>query len=384
MEPYFFASLPGNPEAADTLKQLKNSIGSIETIYPVKVPILKVGTLDNLLTIGDASEKTDQYVQQVSYRLEKQVYDLQRNETIPKIDRLDFPEAVQKFEWDSSRFDPKTKNLQEILNSISESVTKTDNGMKDRAQEINGLKTQLSTLTRRATGTIAVRPLSELINKEDFIETNKLTTLFVLVPKINIKEWIQNYESFTDYVVPKSSTRIADDDNTVLYSVVLFKNVIDKFKTKCREYRFVIREMSAQSEATENSEEQMKQLSDDLKELYINFAHWCLVSYTDVIMNWLHLKVLRVFVESVLRYGLSFTFQAILIQPQKKSTKKIIEKLVNMYSNLAITPLSQQQPKDGKKKDAKDAASTGAGGPEEVYYSFVYFPLPLLMRMVEK
>lgn len=385
MEAYMIVSLPGSPEASDTLKQVTNLIAPIEVCHPMKVPILKVGTLDNLLTVGDISEKTDQFVQQVSYRAEKQIYDLQKSDTVPKIDRLSLNEYVQKFEWDSSRFDSKTKSLQEILNSISEAVTKIDNSMKDRAQEINNLKTQLSGITRRATGSIAVRPLPELINKEDFIETVKLTTLFVLVPKANAKEWGQQYESFSEYVVPKSSTRVVEDENSILFSVVLFKTAIDKFKSKARENRYIIREMTAQTDSVENSEEQMKQLSEELKRLYIEFAHWCLVSYSDIISNWMHLKILRVFVESVLRYGLSFTFQAVLIMPQKKSTKKIIEVLSNTYSNLAITPLSQQQhgEKDGNKKgkDVAGAASKEASG-EDVYYSFVYFSLPLLMRMV--
>jgi V-type H+-transporting ATPase subunit C len=106
--------------------------------------------------------------------------------------------------------------------------------MKDRAQEVNSLKSQYAALARRASGSIAVRNLSDLIEKEDFIESEKLTTLFVLVPKINAKEWAQNYSTFAENVVPHSSRKIVEDDSVILYSAVMFKNSVEKFKQKAR------------------------------------------------------------------------------------------------------------------------------------------------------
>jgi hypothetical protein len=87
MEPFFIVSLPGNPDAATTLKDLNNLLRQIEAITPMNIPQLKVGTLDNLLHVGDTSEKTDQFVQQVAYRLEKTMYDLAKNENIPTVNQ---------------------------------------------------------------------------------------------------------------------------------------------------------------------------------------------------------------------------------------------------------------------------------------------------------
>jgi len=51
-------------------------------------------------------------------------------------------------------------------------------------------------------------------------------------------------------------------------------------------------------------------------------------------VTWIHLKALRLFVESVLRYGLPVNFQAAIIKPQKKGSKRLRETLDNLYSHL--------------------------------------------------
>ena len=45
-------------------------------------------------------------------------------------------------------------------------------------------------------------------------------------------------------------------------------------------------------------------------------------------------QALRVFVESVLRYGLPVNFQAMVLLPQKKTTKKLRETLNQLYEHL--------------------------------------------------
>lgn len=46
---------------------------------------------------------------------------------------------------------------------------------------------------------------------------------------------------------------------------------------------------------------------------------------------------MRIFVESVLRYGLPVNFQAAIIKPQKKGSKRLRETLENLYSHLNNT-----------------------------------------------
>ena len=43
------------------------------------------------------------------------------------------------------------------------------------------------------------------MKKEDFVQSEYLTTVLVVIPKYLYKEWQQSYESITSYVVPRSS-----------------------------------------------------------------------------------------------------------------------------------------------------------------------------------
>ncbi|KAA6377409.1 MAG: V-type H+-transporting ATPase subunit C [Streblomastix strix] len=407
MEPYFIVSLPGDPQPEDTLAKLKLKLKDIEPAIELRIPQLKVGTLDNLLAVADTTEKSDLFIQQVCYRIEKQIYEFQKDEQIPIVDGKKPQDTILQFEWDSSKFNPKNMTLPAIADSITQEASRIDNQMKERAQEYNHTKTQLASMSRKSTGSINVRPLSELVTEKDFIESEKMTTLFIAVPRTNRKEWEKTYEGLTEYVVPRSSRKLAEDDQSILYSVVLFKSVVDTYKSKVREMRYMVREFSHTAEqSVEHTEEErarLEQLSNDQLREYV---HWCLASYFQILLLWTHLKIVRVFVESVLRFGLPVNFQAVIIAPNKKNTKKIIDLLNIEYKNLAFTSLTaaaQLQGKDGgaqsaseekkKKKEAEkaqQAAIAAAGGDKNVIpeddpslYPFVFISVPLLVRMAQ-
>ena len=61
---------------------------------------------------------------------------------------------------------------------------------------------------------------------------------------------------------------------------------------------------------------------------------WLKVNFSECFIAWIHVKALRVFVESVLRYGLPVNFQAMLLLPQKKTQKRLREKLNELYADL--------------------------------------------------
>lgn len=61
---------------------------------------------------------------------------------------------------------------------------------------------------------------------------------------------------------------------------------------------------------------------------------WLKVNFSECFCAWIHVKALRVFVESVLRYGLPVNFQAMLLHPNKKNTKRLREVLNQLYGHL--------------------------------------------------
>jgi len=84
-------------------------------------------------------------------------------------------------------------------------------------------------------------------------------------------------------------------------------------------------------------------------------------------MAWVHLKAIRVYVESVLRFGLPARFRAVVIEPPKKSFKKLRKALDVMYKDL----LGQEE-RDQTELDSK--AISVLGGNDE-FYAYVYLEL---------
>ena len=61
---------------------------------------------------------------------------------------------------------------------------------------------------------------------------------------------------------------------------------------------------------------------------------WLKVNFSECFMAWIHVKALRGFVESVLRYGLPVNFQGMVLLPQKKTQKKLRDTLNQTYAHL--------------------------------------------------
>ena len=96
----------------------------------------------------------------------------------------------------------------------------------------------------------------------------------------------------------------------------------------------------------------MTKLATDKKKQFGPLVRWLKVNFSECFMAWIHVKALRVFVESVLRYGtekisfylqyfnevffkgLPVNFQGMVLLPQKKTQKKLRDTLNQLYAHL--------------------------------------------------
>lgn len=56
----------------------------------------------------------------------------------------------------------------------------------------------------------------------------------------------------------------------------------------------------------------IEQLQVEVEGMRSGLMRWCKTHYGEAFVAWMHIKVIRVFVESVLRYGLPVDFTAVL------------------------------------------------------------------------
>ena len=75
-------------------------------------------------------------------------------------------------------------------------------------QEYNQVKGQLGQISRKQTGSLAVRDLSALVQGRDFVNTENLVTLFVVVSKHTKGDWLTNYEKLCEFVVSNCGARL--------------------------------------------------------------------------------------------------------------------------------------------------------------------------------
>ncbi|KAJ8425263.1 hypothetical protein Cgig2_025371 [Carnegiea gigantea] len=168
--------------------------------------------------------------------------------------------------------------LREIVDNVHSFVAKV------RVAEYNNVRSQLSAINRKQTGSLAVRDLSSLVKPEDIVTTEHLIALLAVVPKYSQKDWLSSYEKLTEYVVPRSSKKLYEDNEYALYTVTMFRKVADNFKVKARERGFQIRDFEYSLETHESRKQELEKLQHDLESLRSSLLQWCYSSYGEVVL----------------------------------------------------------------------------------------------------
>lgn len=134
------------------------------------------------------------------------------------------------------------------------------------------------------------------------------------MPKLAVKDFYQSYEELSPMVVPRSAQELAKDDEFTLFAVTTFKKHSNDFLHKCREKRWNPREYKYEEGGKEAEAKETEQLTKDEKKLWGEALRLGRTGYSESAMIWIHVLALRVFVETVLRYGLPLDFVCGIVQ----------------------------------------------------------------------
>uniref|UniRef100_A0AAX7UIL9 V-type proton ATPase subunit C n=1 Tax=Astatotilapia calliptera TaxID=8154 RepID=A0AAX7UIL9_ASTCA len=349
MTEFWLISAPGDKTCQQTWDKIMAATtrtNNLSTNHKFNIPDLKVGTLDVLVGLSDELAKLDSFVEGVVKKVAQYMADVLEDSRDKVQENLlangvDLVTYITRFQWDMAKY-PIKQSLKNISEIISKQVTQIDNDLKTRASAYNNLKGNLQNLERKNAGSLLTRSLADIVKKDDFVlDSEYLITLLVVVPKTGYSDWQKAYETLAEMVVPRSSHLLFEDSDSGLFSVTLFRKAIDDFKHKARENKTFIKHFHYKK-------------TDILKHLLEAF------------IAWIHIKALRVFVESVLRYGLPVNFQAMLLQPNKKTMKKLREVLNDLYKHL-----------DSSAAAIIDSAMDipGLNLSQQEYYPYVYYKI---------
>ncbi|BGP17803.1 hypothetical protein JCM10213_001696 [Rhodosporidiobolus nylandii] len=397
----------------DQLDDLNQALGhgKLGAASAIEFPQFKTGTLSSLLTLSDQLAKQDPTL---TAALQKTV-DTIRSLTSPTAapgssanastsDRssplsnhlvLDdgrpylqyiFPpgaesghvDEAERWTWNKAKFRTESRSLAEVVEAIMKEVTSIENAQRNKGQQYGVVKGQVTQALRKKTGNLSMRSLADVVSASDFAGTNQseyLETILVAVPKNLVKDWEATYERLTQMVVPRSSTKLAEDDEFVLFSTTLFRRVKDEFSQKAREKKFIVRDFTYDEEAIQKQKRELEELVEEEKEMWADLLRLSRINFSELFQLSVHLKVVRAYVESVLRYGLPAAYFGAIVKPEPKQIPKLLSTLSSF-----LVPSHAQGAKSSKAKKAKDAGQDDAAAlgefasvMEAEYLDFVLF-----------
>ncbi|KAG0136812.1 hypothetical protein HOY82DRAFT_478335 [Tuber indicum] len=377
---YLLLALPSSvarssdPEDAFTaLTGVISSSLNNASICRFPIPGFKIGTLDALVLQADELAKLDANVESAVAK----VVDVLRS-TVGEgnaqghktVNDKPVGDYLQGFSWNKVKY-RSDKSIAQLLDSLQKEVISLDNDIKTKYSAYQQVKSNLVSVQRKQTGNLSTKSLAPILKQSDFVPPSEyLQTQLIAVPKQLERDWLKSYETLSPMVVPRSSREIQRDSEYILYSCVVFKKHNVEFANKARAAKFTPREFTWSEGAAEEDEREARDVEAQERRLSGETLRLARTGYSDLFQAWVHVKALRVFVESVLRYGLPLEFVSAIIQTNTKHAKKIKAQLDSAYNYLGGNAFGRD--KNGNIKD--DVGDLGAAMLGDTEYSaYCYF-----------
>ncbi|KAL9055332.1 MAG: hypothetical protein Q9162_003639 [Coniocarpon cinnabarinum] len=345
---YLLISLPTNVSLSndrdEALTALRSTIPQdAGSTYDFKVPTFKIGALDALLNQADELSKlcndSEAVVGKVGEAL-VQLFEGDQDKARQQRNVGDKPieQYLQTFSWNKVKY-RIDKPIAELIQSLKKELASIDTDVRSKLTTYNTTKSSLQAAQRKTTGNLSTRSLAFLDPSDTYTDSEYLTTHLIAVPKQQTKDFLKSYESLAPMTVPRSARELAADKEFALYSVTGFKKTASEFQHKCREKRWTPRESAHvngnSSESTSEAEaKEISRLEQETQRLGGEALRLARTGYSEAAMTWIHALALRVFVETILRYGLPAEFVAGLVRTTGKATRRCRKTLDGAFGYL--------------------------------------------------
>lgn len=370
-------------------------------MFKLEVPSLCVGTLDTLMNLSDELGKTDSMIESIVRKVEKAASDLsdRRGGSGIELSVGGVPPTryIQQFAWDSAKY-PSRRPLKELVSLIATGAASIEEELKQLSQSYSDKIIALQEAKNRKGGNMMTGDLNDILT-EDIMrsvtihDTEYLKTLFIAVPKVS-KDAFQNviYSLGRDLVgyggpdwtvdpsrlgqpinfgpnvdrlaqrgspvVPGSVKLLKEDNDSALFIVTILKgqseaghyengefqngnriDFVSSFMKICKDKRFFVKDFTSWDPmASSKNAIALEQLQVEVDGMKSALSRWCKNHYGDAYVAYVHLKVIRIFVESVLRYGLPVDFTAVLYKIHHGKDVDLMNALDKELGTTTTTP----------------------------------------------
>lgn len=305
---------------------------------------------------------------------------------------------MRKFEWDHARYQHQNRPLREIVEQVQQLTAKVDEELKKAVSVHTEKNLTVNTLQRRRIVNLATSDFEDFLDAASVAhmdilgaEEGMLKTMMVAMPAALEKEFLRIYSTIGDDIALFGETHqktgpnsgrdsvkgspVADGSaklvhktaDMVLYSIVVLKghtesgyfaedgtfvtgksvDYIEPLRHAFREKRMTLRDFSYDSSKAGGLEGLITAAEDQLRRCHDDILQWCRANFGEVFAGWIHLKIIRAFVESVLRYSLPVNILALFVEPNMKREKDVRAKLSRgigaKYPELAVKKLEGEE-----------------------------------------
>jgi V-type H+-transporting ATPase subunit C len=353
----FWIVAAGNASDSQDAK-MKSSFGASKFAIDDK-KAMNSGSFDNLVTLTDDLAKADNQLDSIVHRIERQYTEVDpAGQFVVKGQgrELAFDDYIKDWQWDETKY-PKDRLLIDNMKFLTSTVTKLDEEVRTKMAQFNDYRTQKGNIAKKdATTSLPTRDLVDLVipsaeNNERFVYTEHLTTVCVILSRAAEPDFLKSYESFGEHVIPMSAlkfTGMDDKDGNSLWRVVMMKSQVDGFKKACREHRFVPRDFEYSAEGYKKLLLQRSELEEQTSQALARSKDICRAAWGDAMSAWIHIKAMRIFVESVLRFGQGTPFSAFVFSPKNPVKARVT--LTDIFSTdvLAAKAMTDAAAEDGE------------------------------------
>lgn len=322
---YLAVSLPQSANAYPFLERQLN-LGK-QPLAEFKLPDFQIRTLDSLVQLSEEIAKLDTTLGASVAKVVDVVQTVEPNKLFNETRVVNLKPAtwyVEHFTWNSSKF-RLDKSIKDLVDLISSEALALDNDVRLAYQQYQGAKSNFLAADRKKNGDLSIKSLHEIVKPEHFVlDSEHLTTVLVAVPKALVGDFEKTYESLNEWVIPRSAQEIARDSEYVLYAVAVFKKYESEFVTATREHKWHPRMDFVYLEENLNALRKEFDLTKATETKSKNdLIRLSKTAYSEIFSAWFHIKAIRIYIESVLRYGLPPQFDAYAIKFEGKNAGNI-------------------------------------------------------------
>jgi len=261
-----------------------------------------------------------------------------------------------------------------------------DNDIKKLQDEMTEAKNNLAQLTKKDGTNFLTQDISEAIYSntslnpnQSFIEkmssqgSEMFVTLIAIVNKTKIPAFLATYEKIIPWndqgtfgAIPRSAKflDIEDKDGNQLWRIIIMREKLEEYIVEGRKQGLTLRKFTYNYEQYQKELQQRTELENKVELMKTTLAKKSLYAFSELYIALIHLKVMRAFIDGVLRFGIPARFYIGIVQPNKGQEKQLLQSLNDKFDDKTLAGMY-----GGGGGGGKD------DGDGDDFFSFVSIPL---------